>query len=292
MTSDLVKEIRGQSKKLSKSKKAPPKKASKKASKKSKKSTGSKQADLSLSGTLAASPKSGRSRVMQDFIIDEISRVLSKDKSKISVRKPFNGMGFDSLMGIEFRNALSEATENELPTTLIFDYPNVEALSDFILDDVMDLSGVTVVSDDDEWDLEEEEEAPVKVRSSKKKATKKSSSSSDASSLVRLAKSSKSSRPRVMMDFVITEISRVLSKDKSKINVRKPFNDMGFDSLMGIEFRNALSEAVEAELPTPLMFDYANVEALAMFLIDEVIDFDSIEVSDDETEDEEEESIR
>ena len=107
-----------------------------------------------------------------------------------------------------------------------------------------------------------------------------------------LAASSKSGRSRVMQDFIIGEISRVLSKDKSKINVRKPFNDVGFDSLMGIEFRNALSEAVEAELHTTLIFDYANVEALAMYLVDEVIDFDSIEVSDDETEDEEEESIR
>ena len=155
MTSDLVKEIRGQSKKLSKSKKAPPKKASKKASKKSKKSTGSKQADLSLLGTLAASSKSGRSRVMQDFIIGEISRVLSKDKSKINVRKPFNDVGFDSLMGIEFRNALSEAVEAELPTPLMFDYANVEALAMFLIDEVIDFDSIEV-SDDETEDEEEE----------------------------------------------------------------------------------------------------------------------------------------
>ena len=159
VTSDLVKEVRGQSKKLSKSKKAPPKKASKKASKKatkkSKKSTGSKQADLSLLGTLAASSKSGRSRVMQDFIIGEISRVMSKDKSKINVRKPFNDVGFDSLMGIEFRNALSEAVEAELHTTLIFDYANVEALAMYLVDEVIDFDSIEV-SDDETEDEEEE----------------------------------------------------------------------------------------------------------------------------------------
>jgi thioesterase domain-containing protein len=49
-------------------------------------------------------------------------------------------MGFDSLIAIEFRNSLSAAVDFELPTTLIFDHPNVDALTNYILADIVKLS--------------------------------------------------------------------------------------------------------------------------------------------------------
>jgi len=59
----------------------------------------------------------------------------------------------------------------------------------------------------------------------------------------------------------------VLGFDASQIITdQQPLGDMGLDSLMAVELRNALSEVVAAALPATLMFDYPTVAALADYL--------------------------
>jgi len=41
-------------------------------------------------------------------------------------------MGMDSLMAVELRNALSGVVAAALPATLMFDYPTVAALADYV----------------------------------------------------------------------------------------------------------------------------------------------------------------
>ena len=49
---------------------------------------------------------------------------------------PFLQLGLDSLMAVELRNALAEALGRTLPATLLFKYPTLEALGDFVLSQV------------------------------------------------------------------------------------------------------------------------------------------------------------
>ena len=42
---------------------------------------------------------------------------------------------------------------------------------------------------------------------------------------------------------------------------------MGLDSLMAVELRNAVSDAVATPLPATLLFDYPFVTAIAAFLM-------------------------
>ena len=53
----------------------------------------------------------------------------------------FAQMGFDSLMGIELRNQLAKSLDQRLPATLIFDYPTLTKLQEFLLAELSSAQG-------------------------------------------------------------------------------------------------------------------------------------------------------
>ncbi|MFG1955424.1 SDR family NAD(P)-dependent oxidoreductase, partial [Micromonospora sp. NPDC048830] len=54
------------------------------------------------------------------------------------------------------------------------------------------------------------------------------------------------------------------------LDTQRPLNELGLDSLMAVELRNALSLSVDRSLPATVLFDYPTVEALAGFVVAEL----------------------
>jgi myxalamid-type polyketide synthase MxaB len=82
----------------------------------------------------AAAPKSRRGLVA-GFIREQALRVLGLDAgAAIDPRQPLGELGLDSLMAVELRNVLSRAVERTLPATVLFKYPTIEALADYVLE--------------------------------------------------------------------------------------------------------------------------------------------------------------
>ncbi|HEY3062327.1 MAG TPA: SDR family NAD(P)-dependent oxidoreductase, partial [Chloroflexota bacterium] len=69
----------------------------------------------------------------------ECARVMGLPAAiSIDPRRPLHELGLDSLMAVELRNVLGQKIGRTLSATLLFDYPSVDALADF-LDDLLDL---------------------------------------------------------------------------------------------------------------------------------------------------------
>jgi acyl transferase domain-containing protein/NADPH:quinone reductase-like Zn-dependent oxidoreductase/acyl carrier protein/NADP-dependent 3-hydroxy acid dehydrogenase YdfG len=65
-------------------------------------------------------------------------KVLGTDESKlIEPQQALNELGLDSLMAVELRNALGAAVGRPLPATLLFKYPSLQALTDYLANDVL-----------------------------------------------------------------------------------------------------------------------------------------------------------
>ncbi|EDM73532.1 putative type I polyketide synthase, partial [Plesiocystis pacifica SIR-1] len=67
-----------------------------------------------------------RNELLQ-LVAAEIAKVL-RSSTAIAPDRPLREVGLDSLMAVELRNALQDATDLELPSTLLFDYPTQHAL--------------------------------------------------------------------------------------------------------------------------------------------------------------------
>ena len=61
------------------------------------------------------------------------------------------------------------------------------------------------------------------------------------------------------------------------LDPKQPLNELGLDSLMAIELKNALSAMIGQNLPATLLFNYPTIDALAGHLIDEVLEFEKSE---------------
>jgi acyl transferase domain-containing protein/NADPH:quinone reductase-like Zn-dependent oxidoreductase/acyl carrier protein len=101
---------------------------------------------LAFVETLRKVPRAGRRGLLVERFRSHAARVLGlKSADDIDPRAPLNELGLDSLMAVELANQLSAASGVRLRVTQLFDYPTVDALTDFYLDEVIVFEGETLV---------------------------------------------------------------------------------------------------------------------------------------------------
>jgi acyl transferase domain-containing protein/acyl carrier protein len=82
---------------------------------------------------LSAAPPKKRRSLLLAHIRAAAERALGLASSaEIDPRRPLSEIGLDSLMAVEMRNTLGTSLNLRLPATLIFDYPTIEGIADFI----------------------------------------------------------------------------------------------------------------------------------------------------------------
>ena len=85
--------------------------------------------------------------------------------------------------------------------------------------------------------------------------------------LSRLASVTVNRKMKILTDHVHSESVRILGLDQSDmLDLEKPLHDIGLDSLMAVELRNALSRAFERSLPATLLFDYPSIKTVSSYL--------------------------
>ncbi|WP_281185359.1 type I polyketide synthase, partial [Micromonospora halophytica] len=96
----------------------------------------------------------------------------------------------------------------------------------------------------------------------------------------RLDRAADGQRHGLVLDLVRSHAAAVLGRDTAHgIGADDAFRDLGFDSLMAVELRNALGAATGLRLPATLVFDYPSPAALAAFLLTAMLGEDDRETA-------------
>jgi acyl transferase domain-containing protein/NAD(P)-dependent dehydrogenase (short-subunit alcohol dehydrogenase family)/acyl carrier protein/SAM-dependent methyltransferase len=88
---------------------------------------------LALSEEFAMMPAGARARSLLSLLVRQTAAILSLPETDIDPQRPLNDYGLDSLMALELRNALASMVGSPLPASLLFDYPTLDAVGDFLL---------------------------------------------------------------------------------------------------------------------------------------------------------------
>ncbi|MEU8382462.1 type I polyketide synthase, partial [Streptosporangium sp. NPDC048865] len=91
-------------------------------------------AAATLADRLAPLGAGERMATLLELVRNQVALALGhEDGDAIEPLSSFQSMGFDSLTAVEVRNRLAADTGLRLPATMVFDYPNVTALTEYLL---------------------------------------------------------------------------------------------------------------------------------------------------------------
>jgi malonyl CoA-acyl carrier protein transacylase len=95
-----------------------------------------------LQQLLATPPQEQRS-YLATHVRSQIAQVLGFSPKEIDMHKGFFDLGMDSLTSVEFKNRLQNSLGLVLPSTVAFDYPNLETLVDFLAQEMLEITPVS-----------------------------------------------------------------------------------------------------------------------------------------------------
>ncbi|GAA6617367.1 SDR family NAD(P)-dependent oxidoreductase [Scytonema sp. NUACC26] len=78
-----------------------------------------------------------RRELLVAHVRSQVAKVLGINPSHINLQQGFFSLGMDSLTSVELRNCLQISLKSSLPPTLTFDYPTVEALVNYLTQEVL-----------------------------------------------------------------------------------------------------------------------------------------------------------
>lgn len=81
---------------------------------------------------LSAEPGQARRTLLENYIREQVARVLGLAAARIDVQKPLRNLGIDSLMTLELRNRLESGLKIPLSATLVFNYPTISVLTNHL----------------------------------------------------------------------------------------------------------------------------------------------------------------
>lgn len=82
-----------------------------------------------------------RKHLALNYLREQVRKILGfSENDPLDTQRSFLDTGFDSLMAVSFRTALAKTFSCYFPATLIFDYPNINSLADYLVNQLVELN--------------------------------------------------------------------------------------------------------------------------------------------------------
>ena len=98
--------------------------------------------------------------------------------------------------------------------------------------------------------------------------------------LSQLSSVSQEERKNLVRDYIISELAKILrEKNPQSIELERPLNMMGLDSLMALELRNKIKNNLAVDIPIVKLVEGVNLNDLVSYVTDAMVTNENLEVS-------------
>lgn len=204
---------------------------------------------------------------IEKIILEQLAESLGIVIEDIDLTKEFSTYGVDSIVAVELINQLNESFGIALRTIIVFDYPNIKTLTDYIYENFTDeltladnqrSSITTQVTSNDHTYADTHHQTAQQISVSTMERSKRQHVPEDANVSQDMYE--------YIEQTIIKELANSLGMNPEEIHLMQDFSSYGVDSIVGVEFINKLNDDFQIPLRTIVIFDYSNVKELARYI--------------------------
>ncbi|MGB3467654.1 MAG: beta-ketoacyl synthase N-terminal-like domain-containing protein, partial [Cyclobacteriaceae bacterium] len=178
---------------------------------------------------------------VRSYLRKELATILYIEEDKITDQKDFSKIGLDSVVGVEVINQINEKYSLSLEAQVVYDYPTVEKLAEYIAAQTDRKS--EIIAESDVHQLLNNEGVEV-VQSS--------------------------SGTNSLQSFLREKLSEILYIESHQITDKKEFSKIGLDSVVGVELINMINSEYATDLEAGCLYEYKNLELLTAYIAETI----------------------
>ncbi len=183
---------------------------------------------------------------IREQVCEILATVLHINKSELDPQRSFQELGVDSILGLEFIKDINKIFKTDLKSTALYDHVSIEELSAY-------LSSFGTST----------ESRPSKTKPFMQKKLRP----------CRDLKTDLPTSPQphsVSMEAVQIQLLNMLAEtlylSPDEIDLNETFNDLGVDSIMGLEYVKNINKQFQMKLKGTHLYDYPTVPLLAEYV--------------------------
>ncbi|CAB3765827.1 1,4-dihydroxy-2-naphthoyl-CoA synthase [Paraburkholderia humisilvae] len=185
---------------------------------------------------------------LREHLRTSLAEVLLVNALDIAIDKPFIELGLDSILGVEWVKAINAQLEVQLAATHVYDYPTLDSLAAHLHAMLAERVGPAA----------REGQGGVSATPAPRPQASRAATGSTRDPAARSIETVK--------QHLRVSLAQALLMQPADIDVKRSFTELGLDSIIGVEWVNALNSQYPLALTAMRIYDYPNVEALAAFI--------------------------
>ncbi|WGD39101.1 type I polyketide synthase [Streptomyces cathayae] len=210
-----------------------------------------------------------------DFLKQEVSVVMGLRAERVNVNRPLNRLGMDSLMAVELRNRIERRYQVKLPMVQLLKDGTITTVAQALATELAPTGNADTAPSNTA------SESAAAVSSPDEGTTTRVAVASGTEAVEESAQPVRpTDRPEAgtadgapageLLDFLKQEVSVVMGLRAERVNVNRPLNRLGMDSLMAVELRNRIERRYQVKLPMVQLLKDGTITTVAQALATEL----------------------
>jgi surfactin synthase thioesterase subunit/acyl carrier protein len=184
-----------------------------------------------------------------NYLREQLARMAGFSPTKLDVLQPINKMGLDSILALELKNRVETDLKVKLPIISFFQGANIEQIAAQLLKQLQSDSDTVPIT-------------PETI-STTLPATQTASVSSAPSGVDANASATPSNGQESLVDYLRERIANAAGYLPAKLDIYKPINRIGLDSLLAMELKNQIERELKIEVAVSGFVQGANIVQVA-----------------------------